>query len=123
MSVDTIFYNIDFSFCKPFNVGFSHIKIDKSLLDGLGPDTRASLLIAGATYLASGLDMEVIAEGVETEDQAALLRLAGCHKLQGFWFGKPMALEDFRTALIDSDSMNKSAFAFEAVPRNANALA
>jgi diguanylate cyclase (GGDEF)-like protein len=103
--------------------GFSHIKIDKSLLDGLGPDTRASLLITGATYLASGLDMEVIAEGVETEDQAALLRLAGCHKLQGFWFGKPMALDDFRTALIDSDTMNESAFAFQTVPTNANALA
>lgn len=73
--------------------GFNHIKLDKSLLEGLGPDTRASLLITGATYLATGLDMQVIAEGVETESQAQLLRAAGCDKLQGYYFGKPMPLE------------------------------
>ena len=74
--------------------GFSHIKIDKSLLEGLGPDTRASLLITGATYMANGLDMQVIAEGVETESQAQLLRVAGCDKLQGYLFGRPMPLSD-----------------------------
>lgn len=73
--------------------GFNHIKLDKSLLEGLGPDTRASLLITGATYLATGLDMQVIAEGVETESQAQLLRAAGCDKLQGYYFGKPMPLD------------------------------
>ena len=40
-------------------------------------------------YIANALDMRVIAEGVESEEQAALLRLAGCHELQGFLFGRP----------------------------------
>ncbi len=76
--------------------GFSHIKIDKSLLAGLQPGSKASLLVTGTIYLASGLDMRVIAEGVETEEQANILRAAGCHKLQGYLFGRPMPIEDFR---------------------------
>ena len=75
--------------------GFTHIKIDKSLLAGLHQDSKASMLITGAIYLASGLDMRVIAEGVETEEQARLLRAAGCHKLQGYLFGRPMPIEAF----------------------------
>ena len=75
--------------------GFSHIKIDKSLVSGLQPGNKASLLIAGAILLAKGLDMEVIAEGVESRGQADLLRQAGCDYLQGFMFGHPLAYEDF----------------------------
>ena len=76
--------------------GFSHVKIDKSLLANLSPDSKASLLVAGAINLARGLDMEVTAEGVETQEQAALLRAAGCNKLQGFLFGRPMAIADLK---------------------------
>lgn len=72
--------------------GFTHIKLDKSLLVGLLPGNKASLLVTGAINLASGLDMRVIAEGVETEEQAAILRSAGCHKLQGYLFGRPMPI-------------------------------
>ncbi|MBF9149835.1 putative bifunctional diguanylate cyclase/phosphodiesterase [Novosphingobium jiangmenense] len=78
--------------------GFSHIKIDKSLLDGLAPGSKAAMLVTGAIMLACGLDMRVIAEGVETEQQADLLRRAGCHKLQGYLFGKPMPLADMIAA-------------------------
>jgi len=76
--------------------GFSHIKIDKSLLIGLHPASKTSMLITGAVLLAKGLDMRVIAEGVETREQADLLRAAGCHKLQGYFFGRPMPLADFK---------------------------
>ena len=78
--------------------GFSHIKLDKSLLVGLHQGSKASLLIIGAIYLAKGLDMRVIAEGVETEEQARLLRTAGCHKLQGYLFGRPMPIDAFTLA-------------------------
>jgi len=75
--------------------GFSHIKIDKSLLAGMEPGSKATMLVAGAITLASALDMEVIAEGVESEQQADLLRGAGCHAMQGYLFGKPMPLGEF----------------------------
>ena len=75
--------------------GFSHIKIDKSLLAGLAPGAKATLLVTGAITLACGLDMAVIAEGVESDAQAAILRAAGCHELQGYLFGKPMPLDAF----------------------------
>ncbi len=76
--------------------GFSHIKIDKSLLDGLQSGSKASLLITGMVFLANGLDMRVIAEGVEAAEQALLLRAAGCHELQGYLFGRPVPIGEFR---------------------------
>ena len=74
--------------------GFDRIKIDKSLAGQIGADKKAGVLVAGAIYLATGLDMAVTAEGVETEEQAALLRLAGCQCLQGFWYSAPKSLRD-----------------------------
>ena len=72
--------------------GFSAIKIDRSLTARLGEDEKARVLVTGVVYLANGLDMTVTAEGVETEQQAQLLRLAGCQSLQGFRFYKPAPL-------------------------------
>lgn len=71
--------------------GFSRIKIDKSLVDGIGIDHKSGVLISGIVFLAQGLNLAVTAEGVESEDQAVLLRLAGCHCLQGFHFGRAAA--------------------------------
>ncbi|MBC2668423.1 putative bifunctional diguanylate cyclase/phosphodiesterase [Novosphingobium piscinae] len=71
---------------------FSGIKIDKSLAVGLGRDPKALLLVTGMVHLANGLEMSVTAEGIETEQQAALFRLAGCHELQGYYFGMPASL-------------------------------
>ena len=65
-----------------------------SLALGLGEDPEASLLISGMVHLANGLNTVVTAEGVETERQAALFRLAGCHELQGFLFGQPAPLHE-----------------------------
>jgi diguanylate cyclase (GGDEF)-like protein len=75
--------------------GFSHIKLDKSMLAGLAPGAKETMLVTGAINLARGLDMAVIAEGVESEAQAAILRAAGCHELQGYLFGKPLPIAEF----------------------------
>jgi len=75
--------------------GFTHIKIDKSLTAGLASGNKATQLVSGAITMASALDMEVIAEGVEREEQARLLCEAGCHGMQGFYFGRPMPLDRF----------------------------
>ncbi len=84
------------------NYPFSGIKIDRSLSSGLGKDPKASMLISGMVHLARGLDMSVTAEGVETENQATMLRSAGCHQLQGFYFGRPLPLHEIAGLLMKS---------------------
>ena len=74
--------------------GFSRIKIDKSLASQITNDRKAGILITGAVYMANGLDMDVTAEGVETEDQESLLRLAGCQYLQGFRYCRPKPIAE-----------------------------
>ncbi|ANK12247.1 putative bifunctional diguanylate cyclase/phosphodiesterase [Erythrobacter neustonensis] len=75
--------------------GFTHIKIDKSLLTGLEAGNKAAMLVEGAITLANALDMFVIAEGVEREAQAEVLRAIGCHEMQGYLFSKPVPLAEF----------------------------
>lgn len=76
--------------------GFDAIKIDSSLASRVDFDARARVLVTGVVFLANGLDMSVTAEGVETDEQAALLRLAGCRNLQGFRFHAPKPLQAWR---------------------------
>jgi EAL domain-containing protein (putative c-di-GMP-specific phosphodiesterase class I) len=45
--------------------------------------------------MATSLGMQTIAEGVETADQLAFLRLQGCHEVQGYYFSKPLSVELF----------------------------
>lgn len=66
--------------------GFSRIKIDKSLAGCIQEGSQEATLVAGTVFIANGLSMAVTAEGVETEEQAMLLRLAGCQCLQGYLF-------------------------------------
>lgn len=74
--------------------GFDCVKLDTSLSARLGRDPRAAMLVTGMIHMARGLDMRVAAEGVESEMQAGLLRLAGCDVLQGYHFGRPAPLRD-----------------------------
>ncbi|HXT05328.1 MAG TPA: EAL domain-containing protein [Roseiarcus sp.] len=74
--------------------GFSAIKIDRSLSSRIGFDDKARVLVTGVVYLANGLNMPVTAEGVETDEQAQLLRLAGCQNLQGYRFYRPKPISE-----------------------------
>ncbi|MDE1914916.1 MAG: EAL domain-containing protein [Sphingomonadales bacterium] len=74
--------------------GFDCVKLDTSLSARLGRDPRAAMLVSGMIHMARGLDMRVVAEGVESEMQAGMLRLAGCDVLQGYHFGWPSSLRD-----------------------------
>jgi diguanylate cyclase (GGDEF)-like protein/PAS domain S-box-containing protein len=67
------------------------VKIDRSFVTGL-PETPEKVSIASAILsLASALDLTVVAEGVETEEQAGWLRAHGCTIAQGYLFGRPEA--------------------------------
>jgi EAL domain-containing protein (putative c-di-GMP-specific phosphodiesterase class I) len=65
------------------------VKIDRSLIDGLGPDAEASAIVAAVVRLTHTLELQAVAEGVETEHQLDRLRALGCHLAQGFLFARP----------------------------------
>lgn len=73
---------------------FDGIKIDRALLAGLGDSADQFAVVRSITELAHDLRLEVVAEGVEREDQLAALQLAGCDLLQGFQLGRPMPADD-----------------------------
>jgi diguanylate cyclase (GGDEF)-like protein len=73
---------------------FDKLKIDKSFVDALGTTANGGVILQAVVALGRALGLLVTAEGVETEQQRALLRLAGCDELQGYLFGKPMLARD-----------------------------
>jgi EAL domain-containing protein (putative c-di-GMP-specific phosphodiesterase class I) len=72
------------------------IKIDRSFVDTIGEDRASAALVQAMLTMSRGMDMLVVGEGVETEEQAKLLRLLGCHYGQGYLFGRPAAAADLR---------------------------
>ena len=69
--------------------GFTCVKINRSLTKRVQPEQKAGHRISGLVQLAKGLDLRVVAEGVEGERLAKMLELAGCNELQGYHFGRP----------------------------------
>ena len=69
------------------------IKVDKSFVRGLGESVEDTAIARMVIELAHTLGMEVIAEGVESEKQARLLREMGCDMAQGCHFAKPLPPE------------------------------
>lgn len=74
---------------------FSTIKIDRTFVKGAEQQNKESLAIIRAVVaMAQSLDMTTTAEGVETAEEAQLIRALGCDKIQGYHFGRPMSAED-----------------------------
>lgn len=70
--------------------GFNRIKIDRSITQMVLSDASAQKIVQGTVLIARGLSTGITAEGIESEDQARIMHLAGCGELQGFHFGGPM---------------------------------
>jgi EAL domain-containing protein (putative c-di-GMP-specific phosphodiesterase class I) len=65
------------------------VKIDKSFTEGLGLRERDTAIVESVIALGRALGIVVVAEGVETQEQADRLRALGCHQAQGYFFGRP----------------------------------
>jgi len=72
-----------------------YIKIDKSFVQPLADDEKARALVSVLIDMAKVLDIEVVAEGVETEEQFAVLQQLQCDHVQGYYFAKPLPRTDF----------------------------
>ena len=71
------------------------LKIDRAFVTDMVSDPTALAITRTIVTLAKSLSLRLVAEGIETEDQAALLRSMGCDELQGFLYGKPVAATTF----------------------------
>ena len=67
------------------------LKVDRSFTGSLGDDPAASGLVRGVLLLAAELGLQVVVEGVETEEQLAVLHEVGCRLVQGYLLGRPAA--------------------------------
>ncbi|MBV9453026.1 MAG: EAL domain-containing protein, partial [Rubrobacter sp.] len=86
------------SYLKYFPV--DQLKIGRSFIKELGKDARDAVLLSGIINLARDLGLGVIAEGVESVEQIALLQEMGCNFAQGYYFGRPLPSEEAGKLLI-----------------------
>ncbi|HEX7097554.1 MAG TPA: EAL domain-containing protein [Acidimicrobiales bacterium] len=75
------------------------LKIDRSFVAGLGVDAKSDAIVRTLLNLAHVLELDVVAEGVETEHQAAKLRSMGCERGQGFLYAPGLAAPDLERLL------------------------
>ncbi|NNF78500.1 MAG: EAL domain-containing protein [Rhizobiales bacterium] len=96
------------SYLRDFRL--DRIKIDRSFVDQMGDSQESRDLVSKMIELGGALGLSVTAEGVETEEQAQMLKDSGCGELQGYLFSKP----------VTADILLKSAFVIANTRCNAN---
>lgn len=82
------------SYLKRFPVDI--LKIDRAFINDVATNDESRALVLAILAMAKGLNLKVVAEGVETEEQRNLLFLHGCDYAQGYYFSKPLSFDDFR---------------------------
>jgi EAL domain-containing protein (putative c-di-GMP-specific phosphodiesterase class I) len=75
------------------------LKLDRSFIRNVTTDSDDAVIVNSVIGLAHDLRLEVIAEGVENEEQLAYLRESGCDRVQGYYFSEPLPAEDFSELL------------------------
>jgi sensor c-di-GMP phosphodiesterase-like protein len=91
------------------------IKIDKSFVDRLGPGDAGGCIVEGILHIAKGLGIRVVAEGIETADQAERLKAMGCVLGQGYLYSKAVPAEDMTGLLLTSSQERSTAEMNEAL--------
>jgi diguanylate cyclase (GGDEF)-like protein len=88
---------------------FDKLKIDRSFVAGLEQSANGGVIIQAIVTLGRALGMAVVIEGVETEEQRVLLRLAGCSEMQGYLFARPTTRDGISRLLAGAGSARRAA--------------
>ena len=78
----------------------NQVKVDKLFVDGIGVNPKVELIIQTILGMARNLELQTVAEGVETSEQRDFLERHGCTLCQGYLFSRPVALEAFEAQLV-----------------------
>ena len=87
----------------PFDV----IKLDKKFIENMMLSDRGKLILEQVVTMAQKLELGLLAEGVETANQVEVLRGIGCDLVQGYYYAKPMPVEDFFTLLKEDRGISE----------------
>jgi EAL domain-containing protein (putative c-di-GMP-specific phosphodiesterase class I) len=87
---------------------FDKLKIDRSFVTALGKSANGGVIIQAIVALGRALGLTVVVEGVETEQQRVLLRLAGCEEMQGYLFAHPGPREALDRLLAESRTASRA---------------
>src|ERR1041384_316313 len=93
---------------------FDKIKIDRAFVMNLGRNPQSAAIVRAVIGLGHGLEMSIVAEGVETREQLAFLASEGCNAVQGYLIGKPAPILHYaglvgRSAANDGETARKLA--------------
>ena len=86
------------SYLQQFDIDY--LKIDRAFIKNLSPENTDMALVEAIIVMAHKLGLKVIAEGVETKEQADILRKANCDLAQGYYFARPLTTDDFETFMF-----------------------
>jgi len=73
------------------------VKIDRAFIKDTPANTDDVAIARTIVAMAQALNLSIVAEGVETAEQIELLKTMGCNQIQGFFFSRPLAADDFLT--------------------------
>jgi diguanylate cyclase (GGDEF)-like protein len=103
VAIDTLRHGGSLVSIDDFGTGFSNlsylrdlpvdaVKIDRSFVTNVATDPSDAAIVSGVVAMAKSRQLVVVAEGVETIEQIDKLRELGCHRAQGYYYGKPMSV-------------------------------
>jgi diguanylate cyclase (GGDEF)-like protein len=83
---------------------FDKLKVDRGFVAALDHSANAGVIIQAIIALGRALNLSILVEGIETEEQRALVRLAGCDEMQGFLFARPAPREEIDRMLAGANA-------------------
>ncbi len=88
------------------NFSVNKLKIDRSFVSKINGEKGNSIIPSTVLALGKSLDLSIVAEGVESQEQVNFLKENKCDEMQGFFFGKPMPIENFKKLYATNSNAN-----------------